>query len=111
MSTGAEVNRLFRAEKASSASGVQEKGWRIDVRAVRGAATPPAEPSDKPTVKIGESEEASELGAISGSRPLLHHPYLLGVGPDLPLLQNVAQELHGGCVEHALLSLDEEPVL
>ena len=38
MSTGAEVNRLFRAEKASSASGVQ-KGRRVDVRAVRGAAT------------------------------------------------------------------------
>ena len=39
MSTRAEVNRLFRVEKASSASGVQEKGRRVDVRPVRGAAT------------------------------------------------------------------------
>ena len=48
---------------------------------------------------------------IRGSRPLLHHPYLLRVGPDLSLLQDVSQELHGGRVEHALLGLDEEPVL
>ena len=39
MSTGAEVNRLFRVKKASSASGVQEKGRRVNVRAVRGATT------------------------------------------------------------------------
>ena len=71
----------------------------------------PAESSDKPTVKIGESEEAPDLGAISGSWPLLYRPYLPGVGPDLPLLQNVTQELHGDCVEQALLRLDEEPVL
>ena len=38
-STGAEVNRLLRAENALSASGVQEKGRRVDVKAVIGAAT------------------------------------------------------------------------
>ena len=35
----AEVNRLSWAENALSASGVQEKGRRVEVRAVSGAAT------------------------------------------------------------------------
>ena len=39
MSTGADVNRLLRDENARSASGVQEKGRRVEVRAVSGAAT------------------------------------------------------------------------
>ena len=41
MSTVAEVNRLLRAENVSSASasGVKEKGRRVEVRAVSGAAT------------------------------------------------------------------------
>ena len=71
----------------------------------------PTETSDEATVEIGESEEAPELGTIRGSHSLLHHPYFLRVGPNLSLLQDVSQELHGGRVEHALLGLDEEPVL
>ena len=106
MSTGAEVNRPLRAKNVSSASGVQEKGRRVEVRAVSGAET-----SDEATVKVCKAEEAPELGAMCGSRPLFHHSYLLGFGPNLSLLQDVSQELHRGHVEHALLGLDEEPVL
>ena len=102
MSTGAEVNRLLRAENASSASGVEEKAWRggewgRDL----------AETSDDATIKMCKSEEPPELGTI----PLLHRPYLLRVGPNLSLLQDVSQELHGGLVEHAFLGFNEEPVL
>ena len=90
--------------------GVEEKGRRVEVRAVSGARDP-AESSDEAMVEIRKAEETPELGAIRGSRPLLHRPYLLRVGPDLSLLQDVSQELHGGRVEHALLGFDEEPVL
>ena len=52
----------------------------------------------------------SELRAVRGSRPLLHSPHLLWVGSHLSLLHDVAEEFHGGGVEHALLGLNEEPV-
>ena len=39
MSTGAEVKRDFCDEKAASASGDQEKGWRVEVSAESGAAS------------------------------------------------------------------------
>ena len=109
MSTGAEVNRLLRTENASLASrgpgeGTKGRGesgqWGRD----------PAEASDKAAVHLSEPKEPPKLGAVSGSRPLLHHLHLL-LGSDLPLLQDVPEELHGGRVEHALLGLDEEPVL
>ena len=48
---------------------------------------------------------------VSGSRPLLHRPHLLGVGSHLSLLHDLAEEFHGGGVEHALLGLNKEPVL
>ena len=52
----------------------------------------------------------SELGAVSGSCPLFHRPQLLRVSSHLSLLQDVAEELHRGGVEHALLGLHEDPV-
>ena len=71
----------------------------------------PAEAADEASVKVSKPKETSELGAVSGPRPLFHHPHLIGVSSHLSLLQDVAEELHRGCVEHALLGLHEEPVL
>ena len=71
----------------------------------------PAEAADEASIEICESQETSELCAVRWSRPLFHRPHLLRVGSHLSLLQDVAEEFHGGGVEHALLGLDEEPVL
>ena len=61
-------------------------------------------------VKIHKAQELPELGAVGGPLPLRHHPDLLGVGPDAPLLQEMAKEFHGCSVEHALLGLNKQPV-
>ena len=67
--------------------------------------------SDEPTVEVGEPKEMPELGTVGGSSPFLHSPYLLRVGPHVPPLQDVAEELHRSSMENALLGLDVEPVL
>ena len=69
------------------------------------------EAANEASVGVRKAQEALELRAVSGSRPLLHRPHLLGVGSHLSLLHDVAKEFHGGGVEHALLGLHEEPGL
>ena len=70
----------------------------------------PTEPTDKTAVKICETQKSPKLGTVGGPLPLLHCPDLLRVGPDTPLLQDVAEKLHGGSVEHAFLGLHKQPV-
>ena len=61
-----------------------------------------AEAADEALVEVCESQETSEL---------FHRPHLLRIGSHLSLLHDVAEEFHGGGVEHELLGLNEEPVL
>ena len=50
------------------------------------------------------------MGTVGGPLPLLHRLDLLGVGPDAPFLQDIAEEFHRGSVKHALHGLHKQPV-
>ena len=71
----------------------------------------PSEPPDESPIEVCESKKTSELGAIRGTRPLLHRPHLLGICPYTSLLQDVAEELYRGGGENTFLCLNKQPVL
>lgn len=70
-----------------------------------------AEISDEIAVKVGNAQETLELNTTGRYRSVQYNIHLLWIHLDASQRADEPQKGHGGLVENALLSCDDQPVL